>query len=579
MSRRWPSSPAWPGASRAARDVGASSWSASALLTGVAPVRRGAASAASRVWPAPLGGFDSARGFERLASTRTWLVALSTSLVAWVLPGVALWLLVASVGATPGLVGAEQAYAASSLRAGPLARAGGHCRRRRASCWRALTAIGLTAPSAVLTVLGIRLATVGVSTLLGLVFVLLHVRTARRRRRARTSTRSPTPTTCRFPSRAATRCSATKTELMREVIERRGLGDGVSTSAADRARTSRGCASWASTSPASTRRQGRSRSPPARRRSAGSSSRLGAAASRHPTRRTISSTPSTCCTISRRSTSSGARSARCCACSGPAALLFVHEINTRNILFRFYMGYVFPSLNCIDEGVERWLLPHRLAEYTSELATVEIRYFTFLPDFLPGRSCAAGAARAVARALAAPPVLRALHGGARRSRHEPCLIVAGRVFRRSRSPSGSCRPRSTSSSGRFASASVWRTCRRSPSSLASRWRSRWRGRRAAGASAPECRRRRARSRRAPARCGCSGSGPCRTCRGCRIACRCCWSWPGRSAGCIAAARRGGWRSASIGRLASRSERSLAARRGATHGLRRQPRRLRPASGC
>jgi ubiquinone/menaquinone biosynthesis C-methylase UbiE len=68
----------------------------------------------------------------------------------------------------------------------------------------------------------------------------------------------------------------------------------------------------------------------------------------------------------------------------PGGVLFVHEINTRNILFRFYMGYVFPSLNCIDEGIERWLLPHRLADYTSELATLEIQYFTFLPDFLPG---------------------------------------------------------------------------------------------------------------------------------------------------------------------------------------------------
>jgi SAM-dependent methyltransferase len=66
----------------------------------------------------------------------------------------------------------------------------------------------------------------------------------------------------------------------------------------------------------------------------------------------------------------------------PGGLLFVHEINTRNILFRFYMGYVFPSLNCIDEGVERWLLAHRLHTYT-EAAVVDVRYFTFLPDFVP----------------------------------------------------------------------------------------------------------------------------------------------------------------------------------------------------
>jgi ubiquinone/menaquinone biosynthesis C-methylase UbiE len=66
----------------------------------------------------------------------------------------------------------------------------------------------------------------------------------------------------------------------------------------------------------------------------------------------------------------------------PGGLLFLHEINTRNVLFRFYMGYVFPSLNCIDEGVERWLLPHRLGLYTPA-PVIGVRYFTFLPDFLP----------------------------------------------------------------------------------------------------------------------------------------------------------------------------------------------------
>src|SRR5439155_16926749 len=65
-------------------------------------------------------------------------------------------------------------------------------------------------------------------------------------------------------------------------------------------------------------------------------------------------------------------------------LLFVHEINTRNMLFRFYMGYVFPSLNCIDEGVERWLRADRMTQYT-EAPVVDVRYFTFLPDFVPQR--------------------------------------------------------------------------------------------------------------------------------------------------------------------------------------------------
>ena len=66
----------------------------------------------------------------------------------------------------------------------------------------------------------------------------------------------------------------------------------------------------------------------------------------------------------------------------PGGLLFVHEINTRNVVFRFYMGYVSPSLNCIDEGVERWLLPHKLGQYT-DAVVIDVRYFTFLPDFVP----------------------------------------------------------------------------------------------------------------------------------------------------------------------------------------------------
>ncbi len=66
----------------------------------------------------------------------------------------------------------------------------------------------------------------------------------------------------------------------------------------------------------------------------------------------------------------------------PGGAIVLHEINTTNVLFRFYMGYVFPSLNCIDEGVERWLLPRELAALT-DASIVDIHYFTFLPDFMP----------------------------------------------------------------------------------------------------------------------------------------------------------------------------------------------------
>jgi SAM-dependent methyltransferase len=66
----------------------------------------------------------------------------------------------------------------------------------------------------------------------------------------------------------------------------------------------------------------------------------------------------------------------------PGGLVFVHEINTRNALFRFYMSYLFPLLNCIDEGIERWLPPHQLGTYSS-VPVLEIEYFTFLPEFVP----------------------------------------------------------------------------------------------------------------------------------------------------------------------------------------------------
>ncbi|MBM3773057.1 MAG: hypothetical protein FJW27_17580 [Acidimicrobiia bacterium] len=52
------------------------------------------------------------------------------------------------------------------------------------------------------------------------------------------------------------------------------------------------------------------------------------------------------------------------------------------MFFRFYMGYVFPSLNCIDERVERWLLPSALSTYT-DVPVAEVHYFTFFPDFMP----------------------------------------------------------------------------------------------------------------------------------------------------------------------------------------------------
>jgi SAM-dependent methyltransferase/uncharacterized membrane protein YbhN (UPF0104 family) len=65
-----------------------------------------------------------------------------------------------------------------------------------------------------------------------------------------------------------------------------------------------------------------------------------------------------------------------------AGTFLVHESNPRNPLFRFYMGYVFPLLKSIDEGTELWIHP-RTWNSVGGFALKEMRYFTFLPDFVP----------------------------------------------------------------------------------------------------------------------------------------------------------------------------------------------------
>jgi SAM-dependent methyltransferase len=66
----------------------------------------------------------------------------------------------------------------------------------------------------------------------------------------------------------------------------------------------------------------------------------------------------------------------------PGGCFVVQETNTRNPLFRFYMTYVFPLLRTIDEGTEQWIPP---AEWRSAQGLVleELRFFTFLPDWVP----------------------------------------------------------------------------------------------------------------------------------------------------------------------------------------------------
>ena len=66
----------------------------------------------------------------------------------------------------------------------------------------------------------------------------------------------------------------------------------------------------------------------------------------------------------------------------PGGLFIVHETNPRNPIFRFYMGYIFPILKNIDEGTERWIDPTLWTEMNG-MKLVHLRYFTFMPDFIP----------------------------------------------------------------------------------------------------------------------------------------------------------------------------------------------------
>jgi SAM-dependent methyltransferase len=66
----------------------------------------------------------------------------------------------------------------------------------------------------------------------------------------------------------------------------------------------------------------------------------------------------------------------------PGGLVFLHEMNIRNPLFRAYLSYVFPLLKGIDEGIEHFLDPRKLP-LPPELELASVDYFTFVPDLSP----------------------------------------------------------------------------------------------------------------------------------------------------------------------------------------------------
>lgn len=68
----------------------------------------------------------------------------------------------------------------------------------------------------------------------------------------------------------------------------------------------------------------------------------------------------------------------------PGGVFMLHEMNTYNPVFRWYMGYIFPLLKKIDEGNEEWILPTELPHIKGAAwDKSSIEYFTFLPDFIP----------------------------------------------------------------------------------------------------------------------------------------------------------------------------------------------------
>jgi ubiquinone/menaquinone biosynthesis C-methylase UbiE len=359
---------------------------AGALVAGAAtlasPVRRGflrvAAGLADRVGRG--GDRMLAARLTALTSPAEWLVGLATSLGAWMLPGVAFWVVARATGHPLELASAAQGYAWSaaiggvSLAPGGVLVAGG-------SLLETLQAAGFPAGAAALAVLGIRLTTVGVATMLGVVFLLVHQRSARSVGASHFDLIAAAYD-AQIPEWRRASLIETKTRLMADVAlarggGRRGLDVGCGQGSYVARMRELGFEVAGIDDSAEQVRLAADRLGAAGLVTLGSVLRIPAPDAAYDFAYVINvlhHLPSI--DEQRHAFAELMRVLR------PGGTLFVHEINTRNVLFRFYMGYIFPSLNCIDEGVERWLPPHRLAAYTGA-PIVEVRYFTFLPEFIP----------------------------------------------------------------------------------------------------------------------------------------------------------------------------------------------------
>jgi SAM-dependent methyltransferase len=69
----------------------------------------------------------------------------------------------------------------------------------------------------------------------------------------------------------------------------------------------------------------------------------------------------------------------------PGGVFFIQDINCDNLLFRFYMNYVFPLTNDIDDDqAENWISVGWLRQHDFKQLKFDWgRFFTFLPNFVP----------------------------------------------------------------------------------------------------------------------------------------------------------------------------------------------------
>jgi ubiquinone/menaquinone biosynthesis C-methylase UbiE len=309
-----------------------------------------------------------------------WFTAITASIAAWLLPGIGLWTLTNAW--TPGalrVAAAEQAFAASSLfGATTLAPAGVLVVGQSLLDDLAGHAIGPA--EAALIVFALRVATVGVATALGAIFVAVHLRT----RPASTAHFDAIAHAydAQIPEARRVALLARKTTMMAAVLQRSGAGRrGLDVGCGQgwyvrRMRELGFDVAGIDMSPEQVASAARNVDDPAAV-TVGSALDIPSDGASYDFVYTINVLHHlSSVDEQRRAFTEIARVLK------PGGLLFVHEINTRNLLFRFYMGYVFPTLNCIDEGVERWLLPHRLGTYTA-MPVRDVSYFTFLPEFMP----------------------------------------------------------------------------------------------------------------------------------------------------------------------------------------------------